>query len=137
MPGPIERQVGGSHYKTGGIQPFELAYANRYDDLIFTAIKYVSRHGRKGKWLDLEKADHSVEFRVAMIEKHGINYGVEVIPIAAYLMSNNITGLDAEIITDLHNWSVRLPMMSNANVADAIQRKIALLNKTAYGENHD
>lgn len=139
MTDAISRQVGGDHYKTGGIQPFELAYANRYDDLIFTAIKYVARHRRKAKWLDLEKADHSVEFRVPMIHKHGAVYGVEVFPISAFLMSNSIAGLEAEIITDLHNWSVKLPKGGETpeSIASSIRSKIAVLNQTVYGEQND
>lgn len=131
----IDQQIGGNHYKGGGIQPVELAYANRYDDCIFSAIKYLTRHMKKDKSLGLAKAMHFVDLRLEMIAKHGLLSGVEVIQIEDYTASNGIMGLNAVIIADLHHWSVRLPkpVPTNAEMAEFIKSKIALLDQEMYG----
>lgn len=139
MTDALSRQIGGDHYKGGGIQPVELGYVNRYDDCIFSSIKYLTRHMKKDKSLGLEKASHFVDLRVEMISKHGLLSGVEVIKIEDYLTSNNISGLNGEIIADLHYWSVRLPrpVPSHPEMAEFIKSKIAILNQTLYGESND
>lgn len=134
----LSRQIGGDHYKGGGIQPVELGYANRYDDCIFSSIKYLTRHGKKDRYLGLEKASHFVDLRLEMIATHGLLSGVEVIKIEDYNASNGITGLNAVIIADLHYWSVRLPkpVPSHETMAEFIKAKIAALNAELYGESH-
>ena len=56
------KQVGGSHYKDCKIQPIEYIVGN---DLTFcegNAIKYITRHRRKGEGAkDIEKAIHYLE----------------------------------------------------------------------------
>jgi hypothetical protein len=131
----LSRQIGGDHYKGGGIQPVELGYANRYCDCIFSAIKYLTRHPNKHHSLDLAKASHFVDLRLEMIAKHGLLSGIEVIKIEDYNASNGITGLNASIIADLHYWSVRLPkpVPTNGEMAEFIKAKIVALNTEMYG----
>lgn len=139
MSDALSRQIGGNHYKGGGIQPVAIGYANRYDDCIFSAIKYLTRHRVKHGSVDLDKAGHFVELRLEMIQTYGLLSGVEYIRIDTYLMSNGITGLNAEIIRDLHEWSVRLPgrLPHHPEMAKIIQDKISILKHTEYGDNHD
>ena len=61
------KQVGGSHYKDCKIQPIEFIVGN---DLTFcegNAIKYITRHRRKGEGAkDIEKAIHYLEMILEM-----------------------------------------------------------------------
>lgn len=57
-----DKQVGGSHYKTGGVQHWDIA-AKLYGEAHFkcTATKYISRWRAKNGVQDLEKAKHYLE----------------------------------------------------------------------------
>jgi Protein of unknwon function (DUF3310) len=55
------RQVGGRHYKTGGIEHWDLMHDCNVPYLLGCASKYVARHRNKGGRLDLEKAVHYLE----------------------------------------------------------------------------
>jgi hypothetical protein len=62
-----DKQVGGDHYKDCKIQPIEYIVGN---DLTFcegNAIKYITRHRRKGEGAkDIEKAIHYLEMILEM-----------------------------------------------------------------------
>lgn len=64
---PNEKQVGGYHYATMKIQPLRYCLDNGLGILEHGAIKYISRHGKKGGREDLEKAIHYIEL---MIEEY-------------------------------------------------------------------
>ena len=56
---PLDRQVGGNHYKDCGIQPVQYIHANKLDYLEGNVIKYITRHRTKGQGKkDIEKAIH-------------------------------------------------------------------------------
>lgn len=55
------KQVGGRHYKTKGIQPWDYIIVNNIPYLEGNIIKYVSRWRDKGGLSDLEKAKHYLE----------------------------------------------------------------------------
>ena len=56
---PLDKQVGGNHYKDCGIQPVQYIHANKLDYLEGNVIKYITRHRTKvqGK-KDIEKGIH-------------------------------------------------------------------------------
>ena len=58
---PNETQVGGSHYKSKGIQPCDYIAANNLGYFEGNAVKYVSRWREKGGVEDLRKAIHYIE----------------------------------------------------------------------------
>ncbi len=60
-PSPLDVQVGGGHYKKFAIQPVEFCQRNRLGFCESSAIKYICRHGDKGKRQDVEKAIHFLE----------------------------------------------------------------------------
>jgi len=62
----ISTQVGGTHYKDMAIQPAEFCQKNRLGYLESLAVKYVSRHAKKGKREDLEKAIHCLQMLMEM-----------------------------------------------------------------------
>jgi len=56
---PLDKQVGGSHYKDCGIQPVEYIHANKLDYCEGNVIKYITRHRTKGQGKkDIEKVIH-------------------------------------------------------------------------------
>lgn len=101
------QQTGGNHYKSMGIQPIEMAYANAYDACVFSALKYLSRHRRKNGAEDLSKAVDFIDFRVELIGKHDECEASERISITQYLASNRITDpREKEAMAILHYWAL-------------------------------
>lgn len=58
---PLQKQIGGNHYKDLAIQPAEYCQRNGLRFLESNAIKYITRHGSKGKAQDIRKAIHCLE----------------------------------------------------------------------------
>jgi hypothetical protein len=56
-----EIQIGGDHYKTQAIQPWDFIALNNLGYLEGCVVKYVSRHAKKGGIEDLNKAKHYLE----------------------------------------------------------------------------
>lgn len=54
----LNRQEGGSHYKTFKIQPLEFIYQNDIPFIEANIIKYILRHRQKNGLEDLRKAEH-------------------------------------------------------------------------------
>jgi hypothetical protein len=70
-------QVGGDHYKSKGIQPWDFIVTNKLGYLEGNIIKYVSRHTEKGGVTDLLKAKHYLEKLIATYdaaEADAVNY---------------------------------------------------------------
>ena len=65
MTNPMEKQVGGDHYKLP-IQPVEYCQRNGLNCCESNAIKYITRHKAKGGKEDLEKAIHYLEMLIEM-----------------------------------------------------------------------
>jgi len=63
-PLPLERQVGGNHYRGLAIQPIEYILANSLDFCQGNVIKLVTRYRDKGGIEDLNKAIHYIEFMI-------------------------------------------------------------------------
>ena len=58
-------QVGGGHYTSMKIQPFEFSMANGLDPMQHTVIKYVTRFKTKKGLEDLKKARHVIDLMIA------------------------------------------------------------------------
>ena len=56
-----EEQVGGDHYKTQPIQPWDYIVSNNLGYLEGCVVKYVSRYKEKGGVQDLKKAAHYLQ----------------------------------------------------------------------------
>lgn len=65
---PKDKQIGGDHYKTMAIQPYEYITANGIGWLEGNIIKYVSRWQSKGGRQDIEKVIHYAELLLAEID---------------------------------------------------------------------
>lgn len=67
---PLDRQVGGAHYKNMKIQPVEFITANDIGFLEGNIIKYVCRHATKNGAQDVEKIIHYAQLLLAT--KYGV-----------------------------------------------------------------
>lgn len=75
----LNKQVGGDHYRQGGIQPVQYAEANDLRGLEFHVLKRITRHNRpggKGRQ-DIEKAIHELQLLLELrygpeAESHGL-----------------------------------------------------------------
>lgn len=63
---PLEKQVGGSHYKGFVIQPVEFIYKNNIPFVEGNIIKYVCRHREKNGIQDLQKARHYLDMLIEL-----------------------------------------------------------------------
>ena len=63
---PLEKQIGGNHYKDYSIQPVEFIHANNVPYLEGNIIKYIMRHKKKNGVQDLEKAKHYLELLIQL-----------------------------------------------------------------------
>lgn len=63
---PLQKQVGGDHYKKMKIQPVEFIFANQIPYLEGNVIKYISRWRDKGGMADLEKARHYIDLLIEL-----------------------------------------------------------------------
>lgn len=61
-PLPLQRQVGGNHYRQLAIQPIEYILANALGFCEGNVIKLITRYRDKGGIEDLDKAIHYIEF---------------------------------------------------------------------------
>lgn len=66
MTKPLDKQVGGNHYKDLAIQPVEYIFKNNIGYIEGCVIKYVTRWQNKGGLQDLEKAKHFLELLIEL-----------------------------------------------------------------------
>lgn len=66
IPGPLDVQVAGDHYKSLAIQPVEYIHANGLGYFEGNVIKYVTRWRNKGGAADLKKARHYIDLLIAL-----------------------------------------------------------------------
>lgn len=66
MENPLDKQVGGDHYKTMAIQPIEFIHKNGLNFLQGNVVKYVTRYKAKNGLQDLEKAKHYIEMLIKL-----------------------------------------------------------------------
>lgn len=64
MENALNKQVGGDHYKKGGIQPIEYIFANDLDFASGNIVKYATRWKYKGGIQDLQKIIHYAELLI-------------------------------------------------------------------------
>lgn len=61
-----DRQEGGNHYQSKGIQPIDYILANELGFCEGNVVKYITRYKEKNGIEDLKKAKHYIDF---LIEK--------------------------------------------------------------------
>ena len=65
---PQERQVGGSHYKSFSIQPYEFISKNNLSFFQGNVVKYVCRYKDKNGIEDLKKIIHYCELEILKLK---------------------------------------------------------------------
>lgn len=84
-----ENQVGGSHYASKKIDPFTFAMENKWDPMLFSILKYLTRYKDKGTPLqDLQKAMHIAEYRKKFPAPH---YRDTKITMLEYCQANGLS----------------------------------------------
>lgn len=140
MNNPLETQVGGTHYKTLGIQPIQFCSINLYDPAAFSALKYITRHASKNGLEDLNKAGHFVELRVQVRRDNPrlltVN-AIDTVSIDSYIRANNVQSDEATILTDLHYWALGRSKLPDTTLAHHILQRIDALKATAYPKNEE
>jgi hypothetical protein len=63
---PLNKQVGGKHYKNFRIQPIEFIHKNRLGFIEGCVIKYICRYRTKNGLADLRKIQHYVDLLVEL-----------------------------------------------------------------------
>lgn len=66
---PLDRQVGGSHYKDLKIQPITYIHANNLPFIEGSIVKYITRWKAKGGVEDLKKCIHYLELLIELAGK--------------------------------------------------------------------
>ena len=67
---PLDKQVGGNHYKDLKIQPIEFIHANNIPFCEANAIKYLCRWRNKNGIEDLKKAKHYIDLLIELESKY-------------------------------------------------------------------
>lgn len=73
-----EIQIGGDHYKTQAIQPWDFIALNNLGYLEGCVVKYVSRHAKKGGIEDLNKAKHYLDKLIELNAEPRMSVGLTV-----------------------------------------------------------
>jgi len=64
---PLDKQVGGEHYKDCVIQPTVYCQLNKLNTCEANIVKYITRHSKKGEGKkDIEKVIHYAEMLLAL-----------------------------------------------------------------------
>lgn len=69
----LKQQVGGTHYASMALQPWEYISSNELDFFQGNIIKYVSRWKDKGGVQDLHKAMHTLQYYIRWQEQQHAN----------------------------------------------------------------
>lgn len=76
-----DKQIGGNHYTTKAIQPWEVIERNQMGFFDGNALKYIMRYKDKGGVEDLRKAVHYIEkliqMEVTVVGKSWLPYDTE------------------------------------------------------------
>lgn len=130
-------QVAGSHYKDRAVQPFELTWANRYDPLIFSVMKYLMRFEEKNGAVDLEKAMHCCFIRCDLLNEHNFDgfAAKNAMDVSDVCDRNGYGPQVRNVMCMLHRWAFNTPSMlpdQHVAYATAISNKIVQLIRDEY-----
>lgn len=106
---PLEKQVGGDHYKDLAIQPVEYCERNRLGMCASNVVKYVTRYKSKGGKQDLEKAKHFIDLLLIQLEYSEDSVMKAFDGLAAIAMKDLA---DGKALDKLDNESIRCPIHS-------------------------
>lgn len=127
-------QVGGNHYVGMSVQPLTFAYANRYDPILFAAMKYLLRHRAKNGAQDLDKAAHCCFLRAEHIAELGeFPEPLNAIPVQQVIFANKIPAPDRDVLMSLDAWSRESASVeAHRDTAAEIAHKLVALRNSFY-----
>lgn len=104
--GPLQRQIGGAHYKKLAIQPVEFWLANDLGPIEAACVKYLSRWRDKGGVQDLRKVLHFLEILLDWARPNETSVRPHRVYITAsqYCMANGIPKREEDVIDSLLRW---------------------------------
>ena len=119
-----DKQVGGAHYKTRAIAPWDFISINCISYLCGNAIKYLVRWRDKGGIADLEKAKHYLEkaieifntYRFPFLYRLGLLFRKQRISVDEFLIANKIVGHEELAIRRIVYWDLKGDL-ENLNIA--------------------
>lgn len=133
MQNALEDQVGGQHYKALAYEPFEIAYPNQYDPLIFSCVKYLMRHRGKDGAEGLHKGAHCAFIREELSRTFYLpSPGVTTVSPENVAAANKMTPEETDLLVTLHRWSIRALPGSEADIAADVASKFHTIRKMEY-----
>lgn len=122
--GPLAMQVGGSHYKSNGVQHVQFCQRNSIPWCEACAIKYLMRHRLKNGKEDLLKARHYLE--LCIVEEYiqrdvnptSMRPKLFAIPVDTLLKDNEVPAFEGRVITKILHHQVKL---GEATLRDAMK----------------
>ena len=138
MTDSMNQQIGGDHYKQGGIQPFALSMANGHDGCTHAIQKYLTRFPLKDGIEGLQKAHHICAIRYDLMMQYGVHHPPEkpLVGIADYLRSNKVKGHAAAAILAMENWH-RTVDTDHGRARDNVRRLIRQAAEHHYSEAYN
>lgn len=94
---PLQKQIGGSHYKNFKMQPIELITKTRCSFIQGNIVKYISRYKRKNGKQDLEKAIHYAQLAINLDFFGNLGFKTTLV-FGEYCQVNNLSARQAKII---------------------------------------
>jgi hypothetical protein len=103
MSDPNDRQVGGDHYRKGGIQHWDFVVSHDYGYLEGQVSKYLARWRNKNGLQDLDKSLHFLEKIVSVHRQAEASAnGLRPIPIETFFAANRVPPQEQVIFLLLH-----------------------------------
>lgn len=131
-------QVGGTHYRGLRWDPMTVGWLNCWDPMTFTAAKYLMRHARKGGAQDLDKAIHTIRYRLDLIRQHGpVPKGLYAVPAIRIATELGMANEDRHALTALMRWAAQdfTPgEPDDAAMAESIVAFIQAARRKHYGD---
>ena len=123
-----QTQIGGDHYKTGGLEHWDLIENHGIGYLEGCATKYVTRCRKKNGLQDLDKATHYViKLReLAMQNKRYPTGAATVADLQAFFRSSRCNELECAIIGILCTWSVPEDLTNALNLLSDYRRLLII-----------
>jgi hypothetical protein len=151
-PDSLKRQIGGTHYSSMGMQPFEFSLRNGWDAAAHSILKYVARHQFKGGVEDLRKAYHICDIRAELFNtgfdahhRTALYFGQPVmrvidpdpfrrIAMDVFIDANKIDQVEAMSLDALETWVLggALPDWTHKSHADRLKHTIRDIMHVRY-----
>lgn len=104
----LNKMIGGAHYNVGGLDPNTYAMANGWDPCAYNILRYLSRHRAKEGLKDVEKAEHYVDIRIALLTRFPCSFmsAVPQFRISEFISANErfLTAIDCAALLSLDMW---------------------------------